>query len=469
MKSMFNLADIVVPSDNVAVIDEHNRVCTYKELHKLSMAVTAGLRQKGLLPGDHIAILATNSVEFIASYFGILKMGGIVVLINTRLPQAQIEYILEDSQSKLLLTDQTIKTTVDTVEYSQFDSFLVYQDIVSHTRQNNDPAVIMYTSGSTGKPKGVIISQGNHQWVIEQKSQDISTGQSVLVAASCYHMNGLSNMETALACSAKLVLLSKYTAPEFINAIEKHRVSFVTGTPTMISMAFNVPGLIENADLDCVNHLWLGSAPLNANLVDNIKTYFKNSAVTNSYGMTEVVPKVFGQHPTIKTPALSVGYPTSGVKHRLVNGVLHVQSPGVCLGYTNKTLLTEDGYFVTNDCFTVDQQGFYYYVGRADDMFVSGGNNIYPREVETALESHTSVLTSAVIALDDDIKTTKPYAFVVLRNGYTATEQELKDTALTLVPRSHCPRRIWIVDNLPLNSVNKVDKKQLKEQALAIK
>jgi long-chain acyl-CoA synthetase len=466
---MFNLADTIVPSDHVAVIDEQDQVYTYKELHQLSMAVAAGLLQKGLLPGDHIAILATNSVEFIASYFGILKMGGIVVLINTRLPQAQIEYILQDSQAKLLLTDQTISTGVDTVEYGKFDSFLVYQDIASHPRQNNDPAVIMYTSGSTGKPKGVIISQGNHQWVIEKKSQDISTGQSVLVAASCYHMNGLSNMETALACSAKLVLLSKYTAQEFIHAIEKHRVSFVTGTPTMISMAFNVPGLIENADLACVDHLWLGSAPLNANLVDNIKKYFKNSQITNSYGMTEVVPKVFGKHPTIPTPNLSVGYPTAGVQHRLVNGVLHVQSPGVCIGYTNKSLPIEDDYFVTNDCFTVDSQGFYYYVGRADDMFVSGGNNIYPREVEAAIESHHSVLSSAVIPLDDDIKTTKPYAFVVLRNGYTATEQELKDSALQFVPHSHCPRKIWIVDSLPLNSVNKVDKQVLKELAYAQK
>jgi len=466
---MFNLADIIVPSDHVAVIDEQDRVYTYKELHQLSVAVAAGLLRKGLLPGDHIAILATNSVEFVASYFGILKMGGIVVLINTRLPQSQIEYILEDSQTKLLLTDQTISTSIDTVKFDKFDSFLVYQDIVSHRRQNNDPAVIMYTSGSTGKPKGVIISQGNHQWVIEQKSQDISTGQSVLVAASCYHMNGLSNMETALSCCAKLVLLSKYTAQEFIRAIEKHRVSFVTGTPTMISMAFNVPALVENADLDCVDHLWLGSAPLNANLVNNIKKYFKNSQVTNSYGMTEVVPKVFGKHPTMPTPNLSVGYPVAGVQHRLVNGVLHVQSPGVCIGYTNKSLPIEDGYFVTNDCFTVDPQGFYYYVGRADDMFVSGSNNIYPREVEAAIESHPGVLSSAVIALDDAVKTTKPYAFAVLRNGFTATEQELKNTTLKLVPYSHCPRRIWIVDTLPLNSVNKIDKKLLKEMALANK
>jgi len=467
MKSMLNLADIIVPSQDVAVIDDQDKCYTYAELDQLCSAVANGLIDRGLLPGDPIAILSLNSIEFVASYFGILKMGGTVVLINTKLPLSQIEYILKDSQTKLLLTDQAIDLDVDTVNFDALDSFLVQKDIMSCPRQNNDPVVIMYTSGSTGTPKGVITSQGNHKWVIEHKSQDMSQGQTVLVAASCYHMNGLSNMEAALSCGAKLILLSQYTAHGFITAIQKHRVSFVTGTPTMISMAFNIPGLIENADLDCVDHAWLGSAPLNPNLLDNIKKYFRNSQVTNSYGMTEVVPKLFGKHPTIETPDLSVGYPVDGVKHKLVNSVLHVQSPGVCLGYTNRDLLMHDGFFVTNDCFTVDSQGFYYYVGRADDMFVSGGNNIYPREVESAIESHPGVLSSAVIPLDDDIKGTKPYAFVVLRTGYATTEQELKDTALKLVPRSHCPRKIWIVNSLPLNSVNKVDKQKLKEQAYA--
>ena len=467
---MFNLADIIDSNNDTAgIVDERNQLYTYKELHSLSNTVANGLINQGLAAGDPIAILAPNSIEFIISYFGILKMGGIVVFINARLPQAQVEYILKDSQAKFLLTDQQIQVNVATVPFDQFDSFLGKRDFVSVTRQDSDPTVIMYTSGSTGNPKGVIVSQGNHKWMITQKSEDMSQGQRVIVAASCYHMNGLSNMETAVYCSANLILLSKYTAQSFIQAIQQHNVSFVTGTPTMISMAFNEPGLIENADLSCVDHLWLGSAPFNANLVDNIKQHFPNASITNSYGMTEAVPKIFGRHSDIATPDLSVGYPTVGVKHRLVNGVLHVQSPGVCLGYQNKDLPIQDGYFVTNDCFDVDEQGFYYYLGRADDMFVSGGNNIYPREVETAIESHPGVLSSAVIPLDDAVKTTKPYAFAVLRNGYTATEQELKDAALKLVPYSHCPRRIWIVDSLPLNSVNKVDKKLLKEQALARK
>jgi acyl-CoA synthetase (AMP-forming)/AMP-acid ligase II len=467
--SIENLADIIVPGPDVAIVDEHGRCYTYTELHQQCMALANGLVQRGLGPGDPVALLAVNSADFICSYFGILKMGGIVVLINTKLPAAQVDYILKDSKTKLLLTDQEIATDIDTVKFNEFDRFLIEQPFTSHARLDSDPTVIMYTSGSTGTPKGVIISQGNHKWVIEQKSQDLTHGQSVLVAAACYHMNGLSNMATALSCSCKLILLSQYNARSFVDSIQKHHVSFVSGTPTMISMAFNIPGLIENANLDCVDHLWLGSAPLNANLVDNIKKYFKNSAITNSYGMTEVVPKIFGRHPSLPTPTLSVGYPTSGVKHRLVNGVLHVQSPGVCIGYTNRVLPIEDGYFVTNDCFTVDSQGFYYYIGRADDMFVSGGNNIYPREVESAIESHPGVLSSAVIPLNDDIKTTKPYAFVVLRSGYTATEQELKDSALKLIPYSHCPRRIWIVDSLPLNSVNKVDKPALKELAYANK
>jgi acyl-CoA synthetase (AMP-forming)/AMP-acid ligase II len=123
--------------------------------------------------------------------------------------------------------------------------------------------------------------------------------------------------------------------------------------------------------------------------------------------------------------------------------------------------ITDDGFFVTNDLFRVDENGFYFFIGRADDMFVSGGNNIYPRQIETVLEDHPLVKSAAVIGLEDEIKGMKPYAFVVSE----AKEEDIKRHILNTLPPSHCPRNIWNVDNMPLTGVNKVDKAELKEQA----
>jgi acyl-coenzyme A synthetase/AMP-(fatty) acid ligase len=183
----------------------------------------------------------------------------------------------------------------------------------------------------------------------------------------------------------------------------------------------------------------------------------------NGYGITEVSPGMFGKHPTLPTPDMSVGYPTPGIDYRIVDGILQVRSPAMFLKYNNVTLnnVTEDGYFITNDLFEVDKDGFYFFLGRADDMFVCGGNNVYPRQIENVLEEHPFVQSAAVIGIEDDDKGMKPYAFVVSN----LAEDALKEYVLKFLPPSHCPRKIWTMDTMPLNSVNKIDKALLKEKA----
>jgi acyl-coenzyme A synthetase/AMP-(fatty) acid ligase len=125
--------------------------------------------------------------------------------------------------------------------------------------------------------------------------------------------------------------------------------------------------------------------------------------------------------------------------------------------------ITEDGFYISNDLFRVDEEGFYYYIGRADDMFTNGGNNIYPRQVELVIESHPMVREAAVVGIEDEIKGAKPYALVTL-NG-PVTGQAIKDLVLSQLPASHCPKEVWVIENLPLNTVNKIDRKELKAQA----
>jgi acyl-CoA synthetase (AMP-forming)/AMP-acid ligase II len=200
--------------------------------------------------------------------------------------------------------------------------------------------------------------------------------------------------------------------------------------------------------------------------------------VTNAYGTTEAGPVVFGPHPKgLPQPELSVGYPHPKVQLRLVDGtnrnavqgVLEMKSPALMLGYHNRpelrSVFTEDGLYVTGDVFRRDENGFHYFVGRTDDMFVSGGENIYPSDVERMLERDPDVAQACVVPIDDEIKGQKPVAFIVPKPGHAPTEDGIKRFALANAPAYQHPRFVWFVDKLPLASTNKLDRSALRRLA----
>jgi len=197
--------------------------------------------------------------------------------------------------------------------------------------------------------------------------------------------------------------------------------------------------------------------------------------VNNNYGTTEAGPVVFGPHPlALPQPELSVGYPHPKVELRLVDadknrdadqGVLEMKCPALMIGYHNRPDLvppiTADGFYVTGDVFRRDADGFHYFIGRTDDMFVSGGENIYPAEVERMLERHPGVAQAAVVPVADDIKGQKPVAFVIAKPGHAQDGEEIKRFALANAPAYAHPRFVWFVDELPLASTNKLDRSAL--------
>ena len=224
----------------------------------------------------------------------------------------------------------------------------------------------------------------------------------------------------------------------------------------------------------------MGSAPITQTLVDRVRRVFPRAAISNGYGTTEAGPVVFTPHPAgLPTPDTSLGVAHPEVDVRLMRdgqavadeGVLEMRCPALMNAYhklpeATAKALTSDGFYITGDVFHRDPDGFFAFVGRADDMFVSGGENIYPGEVETILESHPAVAQASVIALPDEIKGTKPAAFVVLRPGAGATEDELRQYVLARAPAYAHPRRVWFVPALPLAGTNKVDRKALLQRAL---
>jgi len=300
-----------------------------------------------------------------------------------------------------------------------------------------------------------------------------------LVAAPLYHMNALAVCQAALIQHDTIILLPDFTAAGYIEAASRHRATALTSVPTMIAMMLRERDLLARSDLSAVNAVRMGSAPVSSALLQAARQVFPQAAITNAYGTTEAGPIVFAPHPEgRKTPDLALGVAHPGVTLRLVDGddrdaeegVLQMRCPALMNGYHNlpeatRVALTEDGFYITGDVFRRDGDGFYYFIGRADDMFVSGGENVYPGEVEKMLERHPDIHQAAVVPVDDELKFKKPVAFVVPRPGAAPSEAAIKEFALAnAAPYLH-PRRIWLLPEMPLAGTNKIDRRALASRA----
>lgn len=489
-----NLGD-TIPSDGgdgLALIDLGGeggpREYSYRALDEAAAGVAHGLDAHGLRRGESVAIIAANRAEYLIAFFGIMRAGMVAVPINFKLPRATIEHILRDSDIKFafcdraraeLLPSSLPRIVFDREGRDEFAAFAQGRFKAVHPAEG-EPALILYTSGSSGLPKGVVLSHQSHLWVLQVRPRPVGTGpQRVLVAAPLYHMNGLGTAQGTLFQRNVLVLLPTFTASNFLKTINQYRCAVVTAVPPMIAMALREKETLAAVDLSCVTLIRVGSAPVSQTLIDAAHVAFPNAAILNAYGTTEAGPVVFAPHPQgLPTPTMSPGYPHPQVQLRFGNedkggigeGVLEIRCRALMNGYRNRpdatrAVITDDGFYVTGDRFYRDENGFYFFIGRADDMFVSGGENVYPMEVERVLEQHPDIIQASVVPVDDDIKGTKPVAFVVRRPGTDVSEQAVKDHALAhAAPYLH-PRRVWFLDELPLAGTNKIDRKALMAMA----
>ncbi|MGA8497016.1 MAG: class I adenylate-forming enzyme family protein [Xanthobacteraceae bacterium] len=487
MRSGFtNLGDLIRRDrdlNKIAIVDLGGeggpREFSYAQLDAMANGVARALVKRGLQRGDRIALLSANRAEYIAAYYGIMRAGFVAVPVNFKFPRDTIHFIIRDSGAKLVFCDAPraadCPADIPSVTFgATFDAFLDPGPFDALTPAKDEPAMFLYTSGSTGTPKGVVLSHQSHIWVVETRLAPGLDRHRYLIAAPLYHMNALALAKLASAAHATVVLLPQFSAPAYIAAIGRYRCTWLTAVPPMIAMMLRETAALKATDLSSVAFVRLGSAPVSASLMAALHEALPRAVATNAYGTTEAGPVVFGPHPKgLPQPELSVGYPHPLVSLRLVDGadrdaeqgVLEMKCPALMLGYHNRPdvapPLTPDGFYITGDVFRRDADGFHYFVGRTDDMFVSGGENIYPTDVERMLERHPDIAQAAVVPVDDDIKGQKPVAFVIKKPGRALDGEAVKRFALANAPAYQHPRFVWFVDELPLASTNKLDRAAL--------
>ena len=480
-----------VPADRVALFDlgtATERQYTYADLRRLSGAVARGLLNRGLQRGDRVGILSNNRAEYLIAFLGIMQAGLVAVPVNFKLPAETVAYIVADSDARLVLGDDArlplAPASVPKISFDKdFAAFLDESPFTPLKMQPEEDALFLYTSGSTGRPKGVVLSHFSHIWAMASRARwPGPPGQRSLVAAPLYHMNGLASCQTTFSQGDTIVLLPQFTTRGYVEAAEKYKVNFLTSVPTMIAMIMREKELLARADLSSVSVVRMGSAPVTQALIDQVRQVFPKALIANAYGTTEAGPVVFGPHPKgLKQPELSTGYPHPLAELRLVRdgrviegddpagGVLEMRCGAMMTRYhklpeATAKVMTPDGYYRTGDVFRRDADGFFFFVGRADDMFVCGGENIYPGEVEKMLERHPGIHQAAVIPIPDELKGHKPIAFVVRANGAELDEQAVKTYALANAPAYQHPRQVIFIDEMPLAGTNKIDKRVLAKQ-----
>lgn len=478
--------------DKTAVIDASDPArpveLTYRAFDAACDAVARGLVRRGLRRGDRVGILSLNRWELLAAFFGTMRAGMVTVPISFKLSRDTIDHIVADAGLKAVFHDgpraDLVPAGVDRIPFDGPDGFRALLDegpFETARPEGREVGMMLYTSGSTGRPKGVLLSHVSQLWGMERSAA--MTGpmpdQRYVVAAPMFHMNATFSVKMALAHGASLVLLPAFQARAYLEAVARWRVTWLTSVPTMMALCAKEKDLLATLDLTSVERVTMGSAPLTQALVDKVQSIFPRAVINNSYGTTEAGPVVFGPHPEGRPrPQVSCGYPVPGSEMELREGpspdegVLYMRNPSLMEGYNNLPARTadavRDGWYRSGDIMRRDADGFFYFLGRADDMFVVGGENVWPGEVEKLLERMDGVHQALVVPVPDDIKGALPFAFVVPRPGATLDEAAVKAFALAGGPAYAHPRFVEVVDEIPLAATNKPDRRALTQRAEAI-
>jgi len=479
--------------DRVAVGYE-GREWTYRELHERATRVAHLLASHGVGRGDRVAYLGANHPAFLEVLFGTGQLGAVFVPLNWRLAAPELAYILGDSGARVLVFAPAHAASVTRVRElvdlpvavpvgEEYESALAAAgaDPVDEPVDPDETCLLMYTSGTTGRPKGAMLTHANLTWntVNLLIDVDLAGDEVTLVAAPMFHVAALNQtVLPTLLKGGRVILVPAFDPEQALDLIARHRVTFVFGVPTMFLAMSRAPGW-TGADLSSVRSAICGGAPV----PEAVITAYQQRGVTfmQGYGLTEASPGVlFLRRDASVRKAGSAGTPVFFADVRLERpdgdaagpgepGEILVRGPNVMAGYWQRpgdtaAVLPPGGWLRTGDIGMADGEGYVYVRDRTKDLIISGGENVYPAEVEDALYRHPAVADCAVIGVPDQRWGEVGRAVVVPRAGAEVSAADLLAFLAGRIARFKVPKSVVFTDALPRTASGKVLKSELRSR-----
>ena len=479
---------------SVALSTEQEEL-TYAELTARVERTAQRLRDLGVSPGDRVAYLGPNSIDTWVCFFATARAGGIFVSLNIRLAAPEIGYMLGDSGSKVLVhgpecaelaanagpTTHGVAHVVAAADLRPSAALEAAPVAIPEPVEMDDPVLILYTSGTTGRPKGAVLTHGNITWntVNQLAHVDVLSTDVALCVAPLFHVTGLGQVSMpTLLKGGTVVVVPKFDAGSFLALIARRRATGFAAVPTMLQMMCEHPDW-ESADLSSLRYVVYGGS----SITEKVAQAWLSRGVTlqQGYGMTEAAPGVF-----MALPGGAVARPVSaGVPHFFTDvaletaegqrstgagqGELLVRGPHVFAGYWNRpeetAQVVDEGWYHSGDVVRIDDDGWAYVVDRVKDLIISGGENIYPAEVEAVIAQLADVTDAAVVAVPDDTWGEVGCAFVTTRPGSELDEIAVRAHLGQRLARYKIPRYFEFCDALPRNATGKIVRSVLREQA----
>ena len=463
------LADRARTTPDRVAIDYHDRELDYRELDDAATRFASSFVERGLHRGDRVATLTGNTPEHVAIFFACARLGLILVPLSWRLSAPELAYQLEDSEPALFLVEPEYAELAEATG-CPFEplSIPTVDDMREDVAQDDDPLLLVYTSGTTGKPKGAVLTHANCFWT--NVGFDVATGISgedvVLQVLPQFHCGGW-NVQALLSWwkGARVVLERTFEPDRCLELIESKRVTTTMGVPANYLFMSQSPRF-ATADLSSLRRAVVGGAAMPVALLETWRE--RGVEIVQGYGLTEAAPNVLCLPPedaVRKAGYAGKPYPQVEVALSDENELL-VRGPNVFAGYWRNPEATEetmvDGWLRTGDLAERDDEGFYRISGRLKELYISGGENVYPAEVEDALLSLDGIADAAVLGVPDERWGEVGAAFVVLEPGATLSAEDVLEGCRTRLARFKVPASVRFLDELPRSGMNKVLKDELR-------
>jgi acyl-CoA synthetase (AMP-forming)/AMP-acid ligase II len=453
-----------------AVVDGETRL-SYIELTERVRVAAGAFASLGIERGDRVAIWAPNSVEWIVAAFGLLTAGGVLVPVNTRFKTEEAGDIITRSGAKAVLVqpgflglDYTAPPDVPAIDLKS--DFLSSGSAFERPVSGEDVADIVFTSGTTGRPKGVMM---NHRQTLRMYAEwcdlaDLREGDRYLIVNPFFHIFGYkAGCVASMIRGATILPVPVFTVDTVLDLVERERVTMLPGPPTLYTSLLSAPG---QRDLSSLRAAVTGAADIPVELIRRIRSELPFQSIMTGYGLSEAGTATASRPgDSFEDIATTVGTPCDGLEIRIADdGEVLVRGYSVMLGYLDDPAATAeaidaDGWLHTGDLGTLTERGKLRIIGRKKDMFIVGGFNAYPAEIEGFLLEHPAVAQVAVIGVPDERMGQVGRAFVVRRGPVSA--EELIEWSRTRMAGFKVPRSVEFRDELPVNATGKVMKDQL--------